>query len=177
MTKMSPEQENKKQLEKYFKQEYNSMKYYIDSRIKSSTSWDAEDVLQEVAAKIFSIADRRTPIQNIGGFVYRSIKNKIIDIRRKKNLSSTEEDLESKVFELMDITSDEDGRYSEEMKTKLDSALKNLKPHYQDIITAIDIEGYSYKEIAHETGIPEGTLMSRRHRALSKLAEELELSI
>ncbi len=174
MLKMSPEHENKKQLEKYFKQEYHSMKAFIDSRIKSSTSWDAEDVLQEVAAKIFSIADRRTPIQNIGGFVYRSIRNKIIDIRRKKNLISTSEDIESKVFELIEVETDETGHYSEEMKTKLDEALKQLKPHDHDIILAIDIEGYSYKEIADETGIPEGTLMSRRHRALSKLADKLE---
>lgn len=153
------------------------MKTYIDSRIKSSTSWDAEDVLQEVAAKIFSLADRRTPIQNIGGFVYRSIKNKIIDIRRKKTITSSADDLENKVFELMDVAMDEDGHYSEAMKTKLEGALKSLKPHYHDIIIAIDIEGYSYKEIAVETGIPEGTLMSRRHRALAKLAEELEQRI
>ncbi|MFT4576243.1 MAG: DNA-directed RNA polymerase specialized sigma24 family protein [Polaribacter sp.] len=42
------------------------------------------------------------------------------------------------------------------------------------MILAIDVEGYSYKEISQETGIPKGTLMSRRHRAISILFQNLE---
>ena len=41
-------------------------------------------------------------------------------------------------------------------------------------IAAVDIEGYTYREISEETGIPEGTLLSRRHRAVSLLLKELE---
>lgn len=170
---MSPEAENKKQLENYFKQEYNSMKAYIDSRIKASTNWDAEDILQDVAAKLFSMIERRSPIQNIGGFVYRSIKNKIIDLRRKKSINATNEDLESRLFEALEIDTDLADGYSEEIKLELEQAIKKLKPHYHDIIIAVDFEGYTYKEISNETGIPEGTLMSHRHRALGKLADEL----
>lgn len=174
---MSPEAENKKQLENYFKQEYSAMKAYIDSRIKASTSWDSEDILQDVATKLFSMIERRTPIQNIGGFVYRSIKNKIIDIRRKKNFTALNEDLESRLFETLEIETDLSDGYSEEIKLELEQAIKKLKPHYQDIIIAMDFEGYTYKEISHDTGIPEGTLMSHRHRALGKLADELENKI
>ena len=60
------------------------------------------------------------------------------------------------------------------MKNELINAITNLKPDYQDIIIAIDFEDYTYKEFSEETGIPEGTLMSRRHRALSLLFKQLE---
>ena len=65
-------------------------------------------------------------------------------------------------------------QYSEELKTELKKAIFNLKPHYREIILAVDVEGYSYKEISYDTGIPIGTLMSRRHRAISILFKCLE---
>jgi RNA polymerase sigma-70 factor (ECF subfamily) len=60
------------------------------------------------------------------------------------------------------------------MKDELKKAILSLKPDYRDIIIAIDFEGYTYKEIAEETSISQGTLMSRRHRAISLLHKKLE---
>ncbi|WP_223170348.1 RNA polymerase sigma factor [Maribacter aquimaris] len=60
------------------------------------------------------------------------------------------------------------------MKNELKQAILKLKPLYRKIIFVIDFEGYTYKEISLETGIPEGTLMSRRHRAIALLYKELE---
>ena len=84
---MDSEKENKKQLESFFKQEYNTMRGYINSRVKASTEVDAEDIIQDVAVKLFALADNNR-IGNVAGFVYRSIRNKIIDISRKKQRHS-----------------------------------------------------------------------------------------
>ena len=67
-----------------------------------------------------------------------------------------------------------DNSYPERMEDELKKEIINLKPDYRDIIIAIDFEGYTYKEIALETGIPLGTLMSRRHRAISMLYKKLK---
>jgi RNA polymerase sigma-70 factor (ECF subfamily) len=67
--------------------------------------------------------------------------------------------------------------YPEQMKQELKAAIINLKPNYRDIIIAIDFEGYTYKEIEQETGVPIGTLMSRRHRAISLLYKNLKKNI
>ncbi len=67
-----------------------------------------------------------------------------------------------------------DNSYSEQMKDELKKTILSLKPYYRDIIIAIDFEGYTYREISLETGIPEGTLMSRRHRAISLLYKKFE---
>jgi len=172
---MTPEKENKKKLESFFNDEYHSMRSYVKSRIRATTDRDAEDILQDVAVNLFSGAERYSPINNVAGFVYRSIRNKIVDVMRKgKPTVNSQDELGNKLFEITHLHDQIANSYSEEMKDKLEVAISNLKPPYRDIIIAIDIEGYSYKEISSETGIPEGTLMSRRHRAIAQLFNELE---
>ncbi len=172
---MTSETENDKQLKAFFDSEYHNLKAYVHSKIENDADRDAEDIIQDVALKIFS---RKSvlPINNIGGFVYYSIKNKIIDIMRKgKKTTNIDENLENQLTGFADNFYDNSEQaYSDEMKAELKKAIFNLKPHYREIILAIDVEGYSYKEIAHETGIPIGTLMSRRHRAISILFQDLE---
>lgn len=170
-----PEHNNKK-LQDFFSKEYQSLKSYINYRIKETADRDAEDIIQEVALKLFSSSDRYGPINNVAGFVYRSIRNKIIDILRSgKKTESLESKSETILQEMLEVMYEKaDNSYSNELKTKLKKSILELKPVYREIIIAIDFEGYSYKEIAIETGIPEGTLMSRRHRAISQLYKKLE---
>jgi len=87
-----------------------------------------------------------------------------------------EEELEELWANFASIFYDESQRkYPEQIKERLKVAIAELKPVYRDIIIAIDFENYSYKEIAEETGIPQGTLMSRRHRAMSILLKKIEI--
>ena len=172
---MTQESENNKKLKAFFDVEYHSLKNYVNSRIKATANRDAEDIIQDVALKLFSGADRYSPINNVAGFVYNSIKNKIIDIMRSNRSITYENKNEIKLQEFTEIIYESSDRlYSEELKASLKKSILNLKPNYRDIIIAVDFEGYTYKEISIETGIPEGTLMSRRHRAISILYKQLE---
>ena len=173
---MVPETDNYNKLKSFFNDEYISLKAYTKSRIDHAADSDAEDIIQEVALKIFSRNDDLTPISNIAGFVYNAIKNKIIDIMRtKKRESALEDEMENRLLAFTELFYGmSDNTYSDNMKIELKRAIFNLKPLYKDIVIAIDFEGYTYKEVARESGIPEGTLMSRRHRALSILHKELE---
>ena len=173
---MTSESENNKKLKDFFGSEYNSLKAYVNSRVKASVNLDAEDIIQDVALKLFSSANRYSPIHNVAGFVYRSIRNKIVDIRRANNPTTSQQDEnEYKLLEFTEILyGKSDNSYSEKMKEELKISIMNLKPDYRDLIIAIDFEGYTYKEISKETGIAQGTLMSRRHRAMSLLLKSLE---
>ncbi len=173
---MNSESENNKKLKDFFGKEYQSLKIYVSNRINDTTSRNAEDIIQDVALKLFSSADTYGPINNVGGFVYRSIKNKIIDIMRKGN-SNREVRLENNNIDITEVHISLLENSSEEQITALKQHINELKPHYRDIILAVDFEGYSYKEISNETGIPEGTLMSRRHRALGILYKKLDNKI
>ncbi|WP_341215491.1 RNA polymerase sigma factor [uncultured Wocania sp.] len=174
---MNHQSENNKKLNAFFNEEYTSLKTYVSSNIKASINRDAEDIIQDVALKLFTGADRYSPINNVAGFVYRALKNKVIDVMRtsKKNRVNYDSQNEKKLIEFASIIYESaDNSYPEQMKEALKSAILNLKPDYKNIIIAIDFEGYTYKEIEKETGIPIGTLMSRRHRAISLLYKKLK---
>ncbi|WP_296381953.1 RNA polymerase sigma factor [Winogradskyella sp.] len=169
--------ENSKKLNTFFNEEYTSLKSYVKSNLKASVNKDAEDIIQDVALKLFTSADRYSPINNVAGFVYHAIKNKIIDVMRasKKNKVDYESQNEAKLIEFVNLIYEvPSDLYPEQMKHQLKVAIINLKPNYRDIIIAIDFEGYTYKEVEQETGIPIGTLMSRRHRAISLLYKNLK---
>lgn len=173
---MVSDTDNYNKLRSFFNDEYHSLRAYANSRINDAADRNAEDIVQEVALKIFSRSEDLSPINNIAGFVYNAIRNKIIDIMRtKKGVSPLEDEMEDRLIAFTELFyGKSDNAYSDKMKTALRKAIFKLKPFYRDIIIAIDFEGYSYKEVAFETGVPEGTLMSRRHRALSILLKDLE---
>jgi len=175
---MISDTENHKKLNAFFTDEYRSLKAYVKSRIDDAEDRDAEDVIQDVALKIFSRPQDALPINNIAGFVYNSIRNKIIDVMRtKKERLDGDMELENLWTDFAELFYGKSANeYSEHLKDKLKWAVLDLKPHYRDIILAIDFEGYTYNEITQQTGIPLGTLMSRRHRALSLLTNALGAS-
>ncbi|WP_289038174.1 RNA polymerase sigma factor [uncultured Zobellia sp.] len=174
---MTSDTENYKNLKTFFDEEYRSLKAYAKSRIDNAADRDADDIVQDVALKLFSRSDSALPINNIAGFVYHSLRNKIVDLMRtQKPAISIESEMENKLAGFTELLyGSVDNSYSEEMKTELKKAIAQLKPHYRSIIVAIDFEGYTYQELSKETGIPAGTLMSRRHRALALLLKQLEL--
>ena len=173
---MAAKTENRNNLATFFNEEYHSLRTYVQSKIRDTSERDAEDIVQDVALRIFSKADDILPINNIGGFVYSAIRNRIIDIMRgKKERKYPSEDIDRQWRDFAELFyGDADNSYSPEMEMALQTAVEGLKPPYRDIIIAVDFEGYTYKEIAAQTGIPSGTLMSRRHRALSLLSKHLE---
>ncbi|MEO1011236.1 MAG: RNA polymerase sigma factor [Bacteroidota bacterium] len=173
---MATHTENRNRLQTFFDEEYQSLRLYVRSRIADVGDRDAEDIVQDVALKLFTRAESLSPIENVAGFVYNSVRNKIIDLMRSKKAKTYPEDeMESRFREFTELFYDtSDNTYSEQMKKDLKKAILNLKPDYKDVLIAVDFEGYTYREISEESGIPQGTLMSRRHRALSQLLKELK---
>lgn len=108
--------------------------------------------------------------------MYNAVKNKITDIlRTKRTRFDDQEQLEQLWTDFTYLFYDQSSNeYPALIQEKLKIAIEELKPVYRDIIIAVDFENYSYKEISMETGIPQGTLMSRRHRALSILLKKIE---
>ncbi len=171
---MSLESENRIKLKEFFGDEYRSLKLYVKSRIQDTANRDAEDIIQDVALKLFSGADRYAPINNVAGFVYKSIRNSIIDIMRSPKQTQPIE-VSREFSDLADmLNSTTDYQSSEKTIALLKKSIHELKPEYRYIIIAVDFKGLSYREISHNTGVPQGTLMSRRHRALGILYKKIK---
>ena len=172
---MSVAENNTNNLSDFFKEEYESLKGYVRSRIENTSDSEAEDIIQDVALRIFSRPSDLLPISNVAGFVYRALSNKVIDVMRtRKEKIRDEAALEERWSEFAGLFYESEKEvYSEQLQRKLRQVMLELKPEYRFVILAIDFEGYTYAEVASETGIPPGTLMSRRHRALSVLLKKL----
>jgi RNA polymerase sigma-70 factor (ECF subfamily) len=61
-----------------------------------------------------------------------------------------------------------------ELETLMQQAIANLEEEHRLLVVLRDIEELSYDEIAEITGLPEGTVKSRLHRARVALKEHLE---
>lgn len=53
-------------------------------------------------------------------------------------------------------------------------AFEQLPERYRQVVRLVDIEGLSYKETAAALGLPEGTIMSRLHRARARMRSRLD---
>lgn len=54
------------------------------------------------------------------------------------------------------------------------AGLASLKPEVRRLVLLVDVDGLSYAETASVLGIPEGTVMSRLHRARKKIKAHVE---
>lgn len=172
---MNQESENSKKLKAFFNREYNALTSYVKARVQETIDQNAEDIIQDVALKLFSGANGYSPINNVASFVYRSLKNKIIDNRRKKKYNVANID-EINLTQLREVLEEnlEELSYSKELENQLKQSIMSLKKVYREVIIAIDFQGYTYNELSENLGVSKGTLLSRRHRALGILLKKLE---
>ena len=61
-----------------------------------------------------------------------------------------------------------------ELKSRLRAAIATLAPEHREIVILRDYLGLKYAEIAEVVGVPQGTVMSRLHRARLALLERLK---
>ena len=169
-----------KKLKVLSKKEYEKLLRYTKYHLRKVTGIEAEDILHEVAFNVFSKVDFETSVENLVAYLYRSVKNKIIElIRKPKRVTSLNLPVETNIF--LESAKDEyenigEETEKEELYKKLHSAIRQLPNIYQSVIIETMFEGKTIKELSHEWNIPVGTLLSRKHRALAKLRNILENS-
>lgn len=161
----------------YIKCEYSRMARFVRTRICEAADRDSEDIVSEVVTRLFERADISEPIENLGAYLYRSLTNHIVDILRKKDRSVTyleDEDLSEKQC----LPANNDGSPCEwieknEVATALCQEVMQLPDELRSVFVMNEIDGKTYREISELTGIPAGTLMARKARAVERLAQKL----
>jgi RNA polymerase sigma factor (sigma-70 family) len=141
---------------------------YVRAWISDTADRDAEDVVQDVIERLFERADVTEPVADLSAYLYRSLRNKVIDLYRKpKRAAELPEDLSDIRFE----ASAEMDR--DEARETLFEAIDELPPAQREVLVATELEGRSFKELAEEWETPIGTLLARKHRAIRALKETL----
>ena len=172
---MEKELQNKS-LDRFFRNEYQKLVSYVRRNIDDRYfEASPEDIVQDVAVGLIDRLDLDAQIGNLGAYLFRSVKNKIIDNQKKKHRNVSIEnftDRNNENYLLNTVTDDpqEDGDdYRNISPESLREAISQLRPDEQAIIFATEFEQQTYEELAEEWDVPLGTLLSRKHRALSKL--------
>ena len=152
----------------FFRTEYKRLVRFVRYLIDDTAERDAEDIVQDVVLSIFDKADFTKPIENLSGYVYQSLRNRVIDVlRKKKDLTSLSELIHDIRY---DAVQDVEKKETEELVFR---AMDSLSDEQRAIIIATEFEGRSYRELSEEWKTPVGTLLARKSRALDKMRHKL----
>lgn len=179
---MKVEKEHKG-LKSFISSEYRNLVLYV-RRYFNENYYDisAEDIVQDVAVNVFSKLDFDAHVENIAGYVYRSIRNRITDLQRKSKKeipfkkftdSDGEDHFSENISEAPKLFLNEidDEKFYDSIQT----ALNKLSPNQQMVFVATEIEGFTFEELSDQLKIPIGTLLSWKHRGVKKLKEIINI--
>jgi len=162
-------------LHSFIKNERQRFISYVRSLLKGSATADAEDIVHDVLLKILEKADLIVPADNLMAYVYRSLKNRVIDtLRTGKSTVSLEDGTSDEGGRLIDMLKDLQPNalemlQTEEGKQALFAALEQLNPMEKQVIIAHELEGVPFRELAQKWDVPQNTLLSHKSRAMKKL--------
>ncbi|HTA68951.1 MAG TPA: RNA polymerase sigma factor [Bryobacteraceae bacterium] len=168
--------EQNHRISEVIQQERRRLLHFIRKRVDDEG--DAEDILQDVFYELTEAYRLMKPIEQVGAWLYRVARNRIIDRFRKKK--PTAEVLnEEGAPRLEDLLPSPDGGpealYARSvLLDELDAALEELPEEQRDVFIAHEMDGRSFKQLAEETGLSVNTLLSRKHYAILHLRRRLE---
>jgi RNA polymerase sigma factor (sigma-70 family) len=143
----------------------------------------AEDILQEVFVELVEAYRLLKPIEQVSGWLFRVAKNRIIDRFRGRKLESLsqakygeDDDVAVSLEDLLPSPdSGPEAIYARSLLLdEIDEALEEMPPEQRSVFIAHEWEGYSFKELAVETGVSVNTLLSRKHYAVQHLRRRLQ---
>lgn len=155
---------------------WNEVYGFMLKRTENET--DAEDITIETFGKAFDKIQAYNPEFQFNTWLIAIAKNVHIDMLRKRRralfLDITDEDDEL-AYDVADTApSPEDKLITEQNLSSLLQCIKQLKPHYQEVIQLRYFQEMSYQEIADELKEPLSNVKVKLLRAKKLLAEVIE---
>jgi len=171
-----------KRLTEAIGREQGRLRNFIRRRVADEA--DAEDILQDVFFELIEAYRLMKPIEQVGAWLYRVARNRIIDRFRKKKPEpfSAEKDPHAEDGDALSLEellpspdAGPEAAYARSiLLQELDAALDELPEEQREVFLAHEFEGLSFKEISEETGVGVNTLLSRKHHAVLYLRRRLQ---
>ena len=152
---------------------WNEVYGFMLKRTENET--DAEDITIETFAKAFDKIATYNPEFQFNTWLIAIAKNVHIDMLRKKKstvfLDITDEE-DNQAYNVADSSpSPEDKIITEQNLSRLLQCIKELKPHYQEVIQLRYFQELSYQEISEQLQEPLSNVKIKLLRAKKLLAE------
>ena len=170
-----------RQISEAIEREKPRLRNFIGKRVADQS--DAEDILQEVFYELVEAYRMMRPVEQVTAWLFRVARNRITDLfRSKKREASSEpavniEDGEELHWEDL-LPSPEAGPEATYTRSvlleEMDAALDELPEEQREVFVAHEFMGYSFKELAEQTGVSVNTLLSRKRYAVLHLRDRLQ---
>jgi RNA polymerase sigma-70 factor (ECF subfamily) len=164
----------------FFRREYGRMVRYVRGLVRDAADRDGEDIVQDVMVRLFEAADVARSVEDLAAYVYRALRNAVIDAWRRKRQPLR---LDSPAGEEGDVSLADvlhDARYDAaeehrkvEIRRRLFDAIDRLPDDQRAVLIMTEMEGAAYRDISEKTGVPVGTLLSRKSRAMERIRKEI----
>ena len=171
--------EQNRHISEVIQQERRRLLHFIRKRVDDEG--DAEDILQDVFYELTEAYRLMKPIEQVGAWLYRVARNRIIDRFRKRRpaaevpLNANEEGALRFEDLLPSPDAGPEALYARSvLLDELDTALEELPEEQRDVFIAHELDDRSFKQLAEETGLSVNTLLSRKHYAILHLRRRLE---
>lgn len=148
---------------------------FIRRRVPSAG--DAEDILQDVFYEFVRAWSLPEPIEQVGAWLVRVAKNRIIDRGRKKREEALDEDEDGYYLDaaLPAVESGPEAAYARAvLLDAIARALEELPAQQRAVFLAHELDGRSFKELSLESGIKINTLLGWKRRAVLHLRDRLQ---
>jgi RNA polymerase sigma factor (sigma-70 family) len=157
------------------------LRNFIRRRVADAS--EAEDILQDVFYELVEAYRMMKPVEQVTAWMFRVARNRIIDLFRRKTREAARMEPDSRsdgepqsLEELLPSPdADPDSAYVRKMLLEeLEDALEELPEEQREVFVGHELMGYSFKEMADQTGVGVNTLLSRKHYAVQHLRERLQ---
>lgn len=144
---------------------------------------EAQDLVQETYIRAFRFREQFRPGTNLKAWLFRILTNTFINQYRRKAArpeTTVLDDVEESILyrHMRDVSpgssspDPEAELIDKTISSEVKDALEALPEKFRTTVL-LDVEGFSYKEIAEMLDIPIGTVMSRLHRGRKFLQKRL----
>jgi RNA polymerase sigma-70 factor (ECF subfamily) len=165
-------------------QEHRDRVYSLTYRMLGNRA-EAEDVAQEVFIAVFKTVDQFREESKLSTWIYRvtvnHCKNRIKYLARRHQRDHSELDDSNEPAgdgggEAPQSTPRRPDRQVEgaEIDKLMQEAIAELEEEHRVLVVLRDLEDLSIEEIAEITGLPDGTIKSRLHRARLALRKKIQ---
>lgn len=163
------------------RRDYPGLRAFIRKRVADQS--DAEDILQDVFYELVEAYGMMKPVEQVTAWLFRVARNRITDLFRRRTREARAAEPAKFNAEGEELLLDEllpspdagpDAAYARGVMVEaLDDALEELPAEQRDVFVAHELMGYSFKDLAEQSGVGVNTLLSRKRYAVLHLRDRL----
>ena len=155
-------------------------------RRRVADAGEAEDILQDVMLEFVQAYRLPEPIEQVGAWLFRVARNRIIDRFRKKKEQPLADPAEIDELDGADdsvrldlaLPAADGGPEAAYARSRLlqalQQALDELPEAQREVFVAHELDGISFKQMVADSGVPQNTLLARKRYAVLHLRRRLQ---